>query len=134
MQVQNTAQPLELYKQAQALKKAEPKKPNNFLRTTVATAGITAGSYLGYKKVVSSPALMKKAVNFFNNITGPLFKSSAKNILPKKGKIGALFAAAAALLTGVVATKNAYNKGKYDAQKECYENHKEFGVMYSTTA
>ena len=134
MQVQNQIQPFELCKQARAEKKMAQKNPHSFLKTTVAAAGIGAGSYLGYKKVTSSPELMKKAVNFFNKITGPLFKSSAKNILTKKGKVGVLFGAAAAVLTGTVALKNAFKTGKYVGQKECAKHHKDLGICYSTTA
>ncbi len=108
--------------------------PHALLRKTVATAAIGAGTYVGYKKIASSPEMTKKLAGFFNKITGPLMKGKSKNLLTNKGKVGIMLAAAATLLTGLVANKISFDKGKAAGKHELDKNLRYIGVCYSTTA
>ena len=108
--------------------------PHALLRKTAATAAIGAGTYVGYKKITSSPEMTKKLAGFFNKITGPLMKGKSKNLLTNKGKVGIMLAAAATLLTGLVANKISFDKGKAAGKQELDKNLRYIGVCYSTTA
>ncbi len=111
-----------------------PKRQHTLLKKTAATAAIGAGTYVGYKKIISSPELTKKLAGFFNKITGPLMKGKSKNLLTNKGKVGIMLAAAATFLAGLSANKISYEKGKNAGKRECAKNLREIGVCYSTTA